>query len=441
MRSLIQFIQYSLYGLLVLLVLQVPAWASSARDLFDKGVAAFRNKDYVAALQFFEQAQSDGLDDNKLNYNLGVAYYKLERFADAKRAFLKIAGDPEMEALARYNLGLVALKQNDTKQAAEWFNKSREISKSDKLTQLSAEQLRRLGYDIPVQGQETYPGFAMIRGSLGYDDNAILQADILASTAANKGGSFLEFFAYGNKQVAQFGDKALQIEGSLFDIRYSDLSDYDLDDLYIGAILEHQLNIWTLDTGLSQDVTYVGGHGLDRTATLQIAGKRKISGRNKLRLRYRLSRIDDLDAAYSYLAGWSHQAQLESTLYEDRQQIRLTYRFEYNDREDLHAPLFTSYSPTRHTLGIRDMFPVADQFKAGIELRYRYSHYHDASEQFDGSYITRNDKRYRMIARLIYHVDKSSELTGEYTHTDNHSNIPVEQYKRNQYQLNLSYFW
>ena len=192
---------------------------------------------------------------------------------------------------------------------------------------------------------------------------------------------------------------------------------------------------------MSQDVTFVGGNGLDRTATLQITGERKISGRNKLRLRYGLSRVDDLDTAYSYLSGWRHQAQIESTLYEGRHQLRITYRFEYNDRNDLQTPLFTSYSPTRHTLGIRDVFPIADRLKVGIELKYRYSHYHDASEQVGGSYITREDKRYRAIARLVYNVSKQMDLTGEYTHTDNHSNLPIEQYKRDQYQLNLTYLW
>ena len=425
----------------MLLALQAPVWASSARDFFDKGVAAFQNKEYVTALQFFERAQSEGLDDNKLNYNLGVTYYKLKRLEEAKHAFLKISRDQEMEALAHYNLGLVALKQNDVKKAAEWFNKTLEISKSDKLAWLSAEQLRRLGYEVPLQNDAAYPSFALIRGSLGYDDNVILRADIQTSFAANRGDSYLELFAYGNKQVAQRGDKAVQIEGSLFDIRYSDLSNYDLDDLYIHAFLKNQIDLWTLETGLSQDVTFLGGNGLDRTATLQITGERKISERNKLRLRYGLSRIDDLDAAYSYLTGWSHQAQVESILYEGRQLIRITYRFEYNDRKDSQTPLFTSYSPTRHMLEIRDIFPIVDRLKAEIKLRYRYSHYHDASEQFDGSYISRNDKRYRAVARLVYSVRKQTELSGEYTHTDNHSTIPIEQYKRNQYQLNFSYLW
>lgn len=425
----------------MLIATQVFAWASSTTDLFDRGVAAFRDHEYVEALRLFEQAQSEGLEGNKLYYNLGVIYYKLNRFADANHAFLNISGDPEMEALARYNLGLVALKQNKTKQAVEWFNKARDISKSDKVTRLCVEQLRRLGYSVPHNGRKSPPGFGLIRGSLGYDDNAILQADTLTTSAANKGDGYFEFLAYGNKQIAQIGNKVVQIEGSLFDIHYSDLGDYDVDDLFTGAILENQLDSWTLNTELSQDVTFVGGNGLDRSATLQIAGRRNLSEDDRLQLRYRLSRIDDLDAVYSYLAGWSHQAQVESTLYAGQQQIRLTYQFEYNNRADLQVPLFTSYSPTRHTLKIRDTFPIIERLKAGVELRYRYSHYHDASEQPDGSFIARADKRYRAIAKLVYKVSKNTELTGEYTRTDNHSNIAIEQYKRNQYQINLSYLW
>lgn len=433
--------KYSLCGLLVLLLLQAPVWASASRDLFDRGVAAFRNKDYASALQFFEKARSEGLDDNKLHYNLGVTYYKLGRFADANRAFRKIVNDPDMAQLASYNLGLVALKQDDNKQAAEWFTRARKISKSGKLAQLSAEQLRRLGYDIPVEGHVAYPGFAMVRGSLGYDDNVTLQADIFSASAANKGDSFAELFAYGNKQVAQFGNKVIQIEGSLFDIHYSALSNYDLDDLYLGAVLEDTLDQWTLDAGLSEDITFIGGSGLNRATTLQVAGERKIFDKSKLRLRYRLSRIDDLDAAYSYLNGWSHQFQIDSTSYVARYQIRLTYRFEYNDRNDLQAPLFTSYSPTRNTLRVRGLFPLANRLKTQIDLKYRNSSYHNASQQSDGSLITRNDDRYQAIVRVIYNLSKRADMTGEYAYTDNHSNIPIEQYKINQYQLSLTYLW
>lgn len=395
----------------------------------------------MTALELFEQARTGGLDDNRLYYNLGVTYYKLGRYVDAKRAFLKTVNDPAMAPLASYNLGLVALAQNDSTQAAKWFRKALDTSRSDKLAQLSIEQLRKLGYETPVRRRGAYPGFAMVRGSLGYDDNVILRADILSPSATNKGDGFLGFFAYGNKQIAQLGNKAVQIEASLFDIHYSNLDAYDLDDLYLGAVLENTINLWTLDTGLSGDVTFIGGNGLYRTATLQLAGTRKISERSKLRLRYKLSRVDNIDAAYSYLSGWWQQAQVESTWKVGRQQIRLTYRFEYNDRQDLQTPLFTSYSATRHMLGARGRFPIVERIKAEIDLRYRYSNYHDASEQPNGSYITRSDRRYRVTARIIYNLDQRANVTGEYTYSDNHSNIPIERYKRNQYQLNLSYLW
>ncbi|MEJ2565824.1 MAG: tetratricopeptide repeat protein [Gammaproteobacteria bacterium] len=441
MRRLSRDHKYFFCGILVFLVLQCTAWGGTPRDLFDKGVEAFRREDYITALRFFEQARSGGLDDNRLYYNLGVTYYKLGRYVNSKRAFSKTMNDPAMVPLASYNLGLVALAQNDNKQAAEWFRKALDTSKSDKLAQLSIEQLRKLGYETPVRRHKAYPAFAMIRGSLGYDDNAVLQADILPPSAAHKGDSFLGFFAYGNKQIAQFGNKAVQIEASLFDIRYRNLDAYDLDDLYLGAVLENTIDHWTVDTGLSEDVTFIGGNALNRTATLQLAGTRKISDGNKLRLRYKLSRVDNIDAAYSYLTGWWHQAQVDSIWKVGWSQIRLTYRFEYNDRQDLQAPLFTSYSPTRHMLGARGTFPVVERIKAEIDLRYRYSAYHNASEQFNGSYITRSDKRYRVTARIIYNLDQRANVTGEYSYTDNHSNIPIEQYRRNQYQLNLSYLW
>lgn len=428
-------------GLLIFVVMQSAAWADTAAEDFAKGVKAFHSQDYETALRFFEQARSQNFADHRLYYNLGVTYYKLGRYPEAERAFRKLVNDPKMAPLAKYNLGLVALKQDRKQQAAEWFRKSLALSASSRVGRLSAEQLGRLGYAVPTQGAEKSPGFAMVRGSLGYDDNVILQADVLSAATANKDDSFIELFAFGNKEIAQLGHNALQIEASLFDIRYAQLDAYNIDDLYLGAVLERNYDHWTLDTGLSQDLTFVGGKGLNRTATVQVAGMRNLAESRRLNLRYKLSRIDAVGTAYGYLAGWRHQIQVDSTLKVGRQRLKFSYRFEYNDRKDLQAPLFTSYSPTRHDLGVRSVFPMASRLKGSLELRYRYSHYHDASQQFDGSYITRSDKRYRLTAKAIYSLNKRSDLTAQYTYTDNLSNLAVEQYTRNRYSLNLSYLW
>lgn len=430
-----------IYLLFALLNFQSPVWGTTVQDLFNQGVEAFRNQNYQVALDYFERAQEGGLDNAKLYYNLGVTNYKLERYKDSENAFLKIVHDPDMEQLATYNLGLVALKQGNTHKAERLFRKALAINKSNKLALLSAEQLKLLGFDVPMGGANEYPGFAMVRGSLGYDDNVILQADVLKTTTSNQGDAFFELFLFGSKEMAQLRNKALQIQGSLYSTRYSDLSAYNLDDLNIGVALSGDIGQWGSETGISEGATYIDGNGLNRTTTLKLGAERKFSQGNKLHLRYSLNRIDEIDKSYSYLAGWLHQVQIDSTLTHGSQNIRFTYRFEYNDRKDLLTPRFTSYSPTRHILRLRSKFPISNRLNASVDLRYRYSHYKDASEQLNGSFIKRTDNRYRIIVRGVYSLGKHTDLTGEYSHTKNISNLSSEEYTRNRYQIYLAYIW
>ena len=419
MNSRNNFQKIIVYILFLFLIIQYPVWGTTVQDLFNKGVDAFRSHDYKVALDYFERAQGGGLDNTKLYYNLGVTYYKLERFRESENAFLKVVHDPDMQQLATYNLGLIALKQGNNQKAESLFRKTLALNKSNKLAQLSAEQLNLLGYD----------------------DNVILQADVLKTSTSNQDDTFFELFAYGSKKIAQLSNNALQIEGSLYSTRYSDLSAYNLDDLNVGVVLSGNLDQWVSETGLSEGATYIDGIGLDRTTTLKLGAERKFSQGNKLRLRYSLNRIDNIDNSYSYLAGWLHQIQIDSTSTHGSQNIRFTYRFEYNDRNDLLTPRFTSYSPMRHILRLRTMFPISSRLNAFIDLRYRYSHYNDASQQLNGSFITRTDNRYRVIVRGVYSLGKHTDLTGEYSHTKNISNLSTEEYTRNRYQIYIAYIW
>lgn len=427
--------------LILFLSFQFPVWGASARSLFDQGLKIFKAGDYAKAAQYFEQARGQGLDDARLYYNLGVTYYKLERYQEAENAFVKVTNNKDMAPLAYYNLGLVALKEENKQQADHWFRKVLSTSHTRKITRLATDQLRILGYNVASQKRSVLPGVILLSGGVGYDDNVTLQPDDLLSSASGQEDMYFEFFGYGNKQIAGFGNKTLRIEGNLYSTRYDDLSAYDLDDAGFSLVLSNELEKWTIDSGLMVGATYIDGNGLNRTTTISVEGKRDLSSNHRLSLSYELAHVDELENVYSYLAGWRHQAQAESIWKSEGKELRLSYRFEFNDREDIRIPRFTSYSPTRHTLRVRGVMPVNDRMKASLELGYRNSRYHDASEQLDGGFITRTDDRYRTIARLIYKITDNADLSAKYTWTDNDSNITDKRYSRNQLEMGLSYLW
>ena len=82
---------------------------------------AFRKGDYQSAIELYQAADRAGFNDLALQYNLGVSYYKLNRFADAEAAFATASTADKLAPLSYYNLGLVALKVDDKRDAHGWF--------------------------------------------------------------------------------------------------------------------------------------------------------------------------------------------------------------------------------------------------------------------------------------------------------------------------------
>jgi len=77
---------------------------------FESGVAAFRDGDIDRAKVLLEQAREAGLDSSALLYNLGVVYFRLGLYNQAKAAFTELLVTPHAP-LARYSLGLILQKQ------------------------------------------------------------------------------------------------------------------------------------------------------------------------------------------------------------------------------------------------------------------------------------------------------------------------------------------
>lgn len=75
--------------------------ATSYEQMFDRGVDAYQNRDYPAAIEAFERLVTEGVADEAVFYNLGNAYYRNGQLAPAianyERAWQL---DPGVEAVA-----------------------------------------------------------------------------------------------------------------------------------------------------------------------------------------------------------------------------------------------------------------------------------------------------------------------------------------------------
>ena len=428
-------------SILILLVVSFPVWSADAQESFDKGLSAVKSDDYQSAVRYFEQARTAGLNTATLHYNLGVSYYKLERYSDAETAFAKAARSPDMAALAHYNLGLVALAQGNKRKAERMFDQVLKESGSDKLSALAATQLDRLRKDKSAGDNGLVKSLSgIVTGEIGYDDNVTLEANDI-NRPTGKDDMYYSVFVYGDGRAIDGRKHDLRLAASLYSTRYQDFDIYNEDDVELGAVLEQKIKDWNVDAGAHLGWTYLDSSGFTRSQILRVQGKHRLSKTQQLRLRYEFNKIDELDSVYAYLGGWRQRFRMDSTWKYGGKHLRLTYQLELNDREDLLTPRFTSFSPTRHSVRAQGKLPVTDKLDAVLEGRYRFSKYNDASEQADGSFVTREEDRYRLIAKAVYYLAKNADLSGEYNYTKNDSNLVGNSYTRNQYMLRISYLW
>ena len=156
--EMVSFKKYAIVvsGLLLLVVQSFSTVnAADSQQQFDAGVVASKKGDYSTAVKAFESALAGGIDTPVLYYNLGVSYYRLEKYKESRNAFLKLTDDKKMAAIAAYNLGLVAAKQSNDKLAKQYFQQVIKSTTDKTLITLSETAIKRLDSDAkPVKKSE-----------------------------------------------------------------------------------------------------------------------------------------------------------------------------------------------------------------------------------------------------------------------------------------------
>ncbi len=116
----------------------------TAEEAFADGNRLFRDDLYWAALLRYQQAADAGMDTPLLHYNVGIAHYKARQYVRARKAFLKAARSPRLEAIAHYNLGLTAFAAGDHEEALRWLKRARDQEQNKKIRRLSRQAIAQI---------------------------------------------------------------------------------------------------------------------------------------------------------------------------------------------------------------------------------------------------------------------------------------------------------
>ena len=136
-----------LAGLMLLasLALAGPAGAAtSAGEQNARGLAAAARGDGQSALAAFLAARARDPDDATILFNIGAAYYRLGRFAEALAAFDRAAAGPDktLAAKARYNQGNAAWRLHDRDRAMAAYEAALTLDPADADARANLDWLR-----------------------------------------------------------------------------------------------------------------------------------------------------------------------------------------------------------------------------------------------------------------------------------------------------------
>lgn len=418
--------------------------AATADNLFNLGTESFAKEDYPSAVEAFEQAEANGMKTPALYYNLASSYYKTEQYDKASQYFLKVREYDEMQDLADYNLGLVALKQGNKKSAEKRFSDVVQQSSDKKLVILAENNLESIApkssqKSKPLPSWVTKQWSAYLSASFGYDDNVNFAP---LGISRELSSSFSELFASGDLLFSGNRKDGWLAEAYFYSIKYYDIDGaitdlYDEYELGIGLKKNIQFNrdwrgIFALD---ASKINYAG-EDYQTIAKLSAEARKSLSSDQRLNFRYSYEDIKSENPLFDYLEGWRQKFRGEYRLYRKPDNTRLYYELELNNRNDLSiATGDFSYSPTRHVLRGRYTYLLSNKWHLTGDLAYRYSDYPTTASQ------DRQDNRVKVATYADYPFTKDVKLRAKAEYTDNRSTEDIFTYNRLIYTLGLNAYF
>jgi len=411
----------------VFLLFQFAPLAASMESDFAEGVKWFKQAQYTTAVKHFEAARSQGLESVALHYNLGSSYYKLGRYDQAKVYFQGLLDVADMRQLSQYNLGLIALRQNEASRARDYFSAIVAADTDAKLQSLAESQLQKLSLETATGADR---GSVYLAASLGYNDNiSALPEDALTDAA----GSFYSLYLSADRVISGQRNAGWLVDLSIYAVDFTGDGEHDDRQYDLGIKKTLQLSDWQSGFQLSLLQSDYGGGDYQSVYKLEATANKALSSGRKIHLRYRLEDIHSDDVSYDYLDGQRHKIRVEYKKYSAADSWQFYYELETNDRAQLQTSSYSyDYSPRRNTLYGRYGYYLGNHWQLAGDLSYRVSDF-PASSSMD-----REDRQLRVALNADYRFNRTLKLLTRLQLTDNDSSEDIYTYQQAVFKIGLS---
>ncbi len=405
----------------------------SSESLFTAATRAFKLNDFELALQLYTLAAKRGMDDARLNYNLGVTYYKLEQYEKAYQSLQLASRDREFSCLAHINMGLAAARLGEIELAQRQFKLARFYAITDAelelaenmLTDLSAARLR-------AQRSRLY---GAVRSEIGYNDNVILENANYTIDPVGEQDQYLAVAMDTNKALTD----QLSLAGSAYQLLYNRIAEYEFGKVDLGISYTTLYDAWALRSAYSLERNIFGGRNFQNISTVNFNIGKNPFYDSLLGFDFKYAKIQQYDPRYSFLAGNLWQLQARAGLRDHGQSLQITAGLEDSNSKDDHdvtGQLLTSYSPRRYQLGLGGTALWFHGATVNFDLQFQLSEYKDKNTERSIT-IKRNDERLVMQMELAYPLSHQVWLSARYRHLKNDSNIATYTYTSNNSSLGL----
>ena len=352
----------------LLLINIAPAQASSESE-FKNGLQAFRSQLYRVAIQHFEMAYRLGDKSSTLAYNLAVSHFKLENYSLARKWFLEAANDSKIRWLCEYNLGLTALKQNNTLEAESYFSRVANESSEDKLVRLAEYRLGRLAGDDNAIPDAPKRGSLFLQLEFGQDSNVTAVED---TSPSKKSSAYRDTYVYGAYTLAGEPEHGLTLDAYVLDSRYDAVPTEDVLITSYGLEQSIKVSDWQFAAGIRRQKTELAERDFQQSTVYELKTIYDYAKDTEFRVRYRHYDIES-EKPYQELSGTRQRLRLEYRTLIKADKLRLYYELETNDLQESQPT--SSYSPNRYTGRLNYTLAVSEKLELKADLAYRRSYY------------------------------------------------------------------